>query len=292
LAQWLTGTDPGAAATVAAAALPRAASDAPMVWMATPVHLVTGLSSLHLDRRSVLHLSSEDLMALAAEFRRVFHDSGFVLEPLDSGDFLLFGPETTVTQGLEPARWMGGSVADSQLGNASDRVLRRLGTEIEMWLHEHPVNDARSRRGESPVTGLWLWGGGRALVQSGGQPVRDASADIAFGNDAYLQGLWASMGQKVFPLPQQLADVFGYAEARRAALVIEMGSMLHTAPSWTFFDALAQIDRAFINPSIEALGAGRLERLVFLANDHALTVRRGDRFKLWRRTPSGLSGLQ
>jgi hypothetical protein len=294
LARRLTGTDPGAPATVAAMVPTRGAPNAPMVWMATPVHLVTGLSSLHLDRRSVLHLSADDSMTLAAEFRRVFHDSGFVLEPLDSGDFLLFGPEITVAQEFEPARWMGGSVADAHHGNASDPVVRRLGAEIEMWLHDHPVNDARSRRGEVPVTGLWLWGGGRAPAQgaSSSQPVGDASADIAFGHDAYLQGLRASLGQKVFPLPQQLADVFGYSQAQRATLVIEIGSMLHTAPTWTFFDALAQIDRAFIAPAIEALSAGRFERLVLLANDHELTLRRRDRFKLWRRTPGGLSGLQ
>jgi len=75
-----------APATVAAAAL--ATQQARTVWMATPVHLVAGLTSLHLDRRSTLRLSTDDLTALAAEFRRVFHDSGFVLEPLASGEFL------------------------------------------------------------------------------------------------------------------------------------------------------------------------------------------------------------
>jgi hypothetical protein len=119
-----------------------------------------------------------------------------------------------------------------------------------------------------------------------------ASADIAFGHDAYLEGLWASIGKKVFPLPQQLTDVFGYPHARRAALVIEIGAMLHSNPRWTFFDAVAQIDRAFIAPAVEALGAAKVERLVILANDHQLTLRARDRFKLWRRIPPGLSGLQ
>ena len=261
-----------------------------MVWMATPVHLVAGLTSVHLDRRSILRLSTEDLAALAKEFRRVFHDSGFVLEPLDSGDFLLLGPQIPVAQTSEPARAMGNSIADA-LG-AGDPALRRLGAEIEMWLHEHPVNDARRRRGEAPVTGLWLWGGGPSPVPSDTHPASAASSDIAFGSDAYLEGLWASIGKKVFPLPQQLTDVFGYPEVQRAVLVIEIGPMLHPNPRWTFFDAVAQIDRAFIAPAIEALGAGKVERLVILANDHQLTLRARDRFKLWRRIPPGLSGLQ
>ena len=291
-----------------------------MVWLATPVSLVAGLTSVHLDRRGILRLSAADLTAFAAEFRRVFHDSGFVLEPLDSGDFLLFGPQLPVAPMLEPARAMGNSIADA-LGSG-DPALRRLGAEIEMWLHEHPVNAARTRRGEAPVTGLWLWGGGPspALRERVASHLRDdaanaperghaaqrsdtarpsnthapgaSSSDIAFGNDAWLQGLWASIGKKVFPLPRQLTDVFGYPEARRAALVIEIGPMLHSNPRWTFFDAVAHIDRTFITPAVEALAAAKVERLVILANDHQLTLRARDRFKLWRRTPLGLSGLQ
>ena len=279
-----------------------------MVWLATPVNLVAGLTSVHLDRRGLLRLSAADLTALAAEFRRVFHDSGFVLEPLDSGDFLLFGPQLRVAQMLEPARAMGNSIADALA--SGDPALRRLRAEIEMWLHEHPVNAARTRRGEAPVTGLWLWGGGpspalRALDGAARTPQRSdaaqpsnthapsaSSSDIAFGTDAWLQGLWASIGKKVFPLPQQLLDVFGYPEAQRAALVIEIGPMLHSNPRWTFFDAVAHIDRAFITPAVEALAAAKVERLVILANDYQLTLRARDRFKLWRRTPPGLSGLQ
>jgi hypothetical protein len=305
-----------APATVAALTLsaPASAPSEPaqqhMVWVATPVHLVAGLTSLHLDRRSILRLSADDLTALTTEFRRVFHDSGFVLEPLGSGDFLLFGPQMPVAQTLEPARAIGNSIADARPAGAGDPALRRLGAEIEMWLHEHPVNDARRLRGEPPVTGLWLWGGGPSQVprervpghpreaaantpQPRGAPVASvASFDIAFGRDAYLSGLWASIGKKVFPLPQQLADVFGYPEVRRAAVVVEIGPMLHSNPRWTFFDAVAQIDRTFIAPAVEALGAAQIERFVILANDHQLTLRARDRFKLWRRIPPGLSGLQ
>jgi len=289
-----------APATIAAATL---ASSNPvlqqraMVWMATPVYLVAGLTSLHLDRRSILRLSADDLTALASEFRRVFHDSGFVLEPLDSGDFLLLGPQISAAQTREPARAMGNSIADAQPAGVGDPMLRRLGAEVEMWLHDHPVNNARSGRGEPPVTGLWFWGAGPSPVPgahaAGAALATQATfPDIAFGCDAYLQGLWASVGKKVFPLPQQLAEVFGYPETRRAALVIEIGLMLHSHPRWTFFDAVAQIDRAFVAPAVEAVSAGKITRLVILANDHQLTLRARDRFKLWRRIPPGLSGLQ
>jgi hypothetical protein len=115
---------------------------------------------------------------------------------------------------------------------------------------------------------------------------------VAFGRDSYLQGLWAMRGAKVAPLPQQLADVFGYPHAQRAVLVIEIGLMLQTNPKWTFFEAVADIDRLFIAPAVEAVNRGQYDRLVVLANDYELTLRARDRLKFWRRAPSGLSGLQ
>jgi hypothetical protein len=294
-----TSADPSggvAAATVAAMGLHRPPLvPAGTVWMATPVHLIAGMSSVHLDRRSILRLTADDLAKLSEEFRRVFHDSGFVLEPLDSGDFLLFGPPMNVGQELEPARLLGSNVAEAPEARVSDPALRRLTAEIEMWLHEHRINDVRARRGELPVTGLWFWGGGfSSSAARSAVAARSAasSIDIAFGRDAYLQGLLGSMGRPVQPLPSRLADVFGYAPARRALLVIELGSMLQSNPTWSFFDALAHLDQVFIQPAVEALGSSKLERLMLLANDRLLTLRARDRFKIWRRAPLGLSGLQ
>jgi len=285
--------------------------------MATPMHLIAGMTSVHVDRRSILRLDAADQMTLAADFQRVFHDSGFHLQALEAGDFLMLGPEMPRAETREPARALGGSMgqqADSSI------ALRRLGAEIEMWLHDHPINDTRRRRGELPVTSLWLWGAG-AIPSRGdvgiarsptsvhpatavtasdspgdahgaGDSSGVADGAVAFGRDSYLQGLWAMRGAKVAPLPQQLADVFGYPHAQRAVLVIEIGLMLQTNPKWSFFEAVADIDRLFIAPAVEALNRGQYDRLVVLANDYELTLRARDRLKFWRRAPSGLSGLQ
>jgi hypothetical protein len=350
LSRWLTGADAGSTATVAAAAAfltsplsttasgisVRAAPATPstvaatapataafgatsaampsVAWMATPMHLIAGMTSVHIDRRSILRLDAADQEMIAADFQRVFHDSGFHLQPLEAGDFLMLGPGMSSTEMEEPARAMGASMGQ-QAGTS--RALRKLGAEIEMWLHDHAINDTRRRRGEQPVTALWLWGGGPVATRrdvaanADGTPAStkaDAGAnahdpkaaatagadapDIAFGRDSYLQGLWALRGEKVLPLPQQLTDVFSYPHVQRAVLVIEMGLMLQSNPNWGFFDAVADTDRRFIAPAVEALNCRQYDRLVLLANDYELTLRASDRFKFWRRTPPGLSGLQ
>lgn len=319
-----TGSAPAATTPRIAPTVAGVPTSAPAtVWMATPVHLVAGLTNVHFDRRSVLHLPPEDLAAVESDFRRTFADTGFALRPLASGDFLLSGPEMPLAATLEPARSMGESIAHDSRG-AGAPALRRLGTEIEMWLHDHPLNDTRARRGELPITGLWLWGAGPMRAVQSGQahapaaptpagtaptPAGTAPAtlapggaprysnapsgpDILFGTDAYLSGLGVLMNVNVLPIPPLLTDVFSYPHAQRAVLVIEIAPMLHSNPQWTFSDALMQIDRYFIAPAAKALSDRRFNELVLVANDRELILHARDRLKVWRRTQRGLTGLQ
>jgi hypothetical protein len=295
---WLSqrmGHRPQPIATVAAFGSLAAADSPATVWMATPVHLVAGMSSVHLDRRSVLLLGSAELRALAQDFGAVFADSGFALHPLESGEFLLHGPPAEAanasTPVIEPARAMGETLTAGMHTGGGQPVMRRLGAEIEMWLHDHPVNRERSIHGELPVTALWAWGPGPAPAVST-PTVSSATADLAFGSDAFLAGLWAVHGGRPALAPGDLTPVFGYPQAPRAVLELQICRMLNQNPRWSFFDALAHCDSTFLAPAIAALRAAKLERLIVVANDFELTLRASDRLRFWRRKRAGLTGLQ
>jgi hypothetical protein len=280
-----------APASVAAAALDGVAADG-AVWLATPVHLIAGMTSLHFDRRSVLRLPDADLEELAAGFRDTFRGSGFELRPLGSGEFLLTGPQLSPpATATEPARLLLTSVAEALAMGGGARALRQLSAEIEMWLHAHAVNDERARRGALMVTTLWLWGGGAAAVvhptAAAGQIV-----DPAFGSDAYLRGLWRLAGGETRPMPVDWTAVLGESRAQRALGVVEVAELLHANVSWRLADAMADIDRRLIAPSVAALQRGDLERLVLLANDRLLSVRQTDRWRLWRRLRAVRGGLE
>ncbi len=271
-----------------------------MLWMATPVHVVAGISSAHLDRRSLLVLPEHERDTLAAEFTSVFHDSGFGLVPLSSGEFLLCAPgdlelsprdPSAPELVLEPARVLGDPLTGNAHAGSDHPRLRRLSAEIEMWLHENAVNLERSRRGLLPVTGLWLWGPGPAPRLASAAHARPADT-VILGCDGYLAGLRARIGQKELHLPDELAPIFGYPPAQRFVLEQSLSRMLHRNPALTFFEAVARIDRQFIAPAVAALGRGDVRRLVLLANDHALAIGPRSRYRFWRPRRPGLSGLQ
>ena len=262
------------------------------MWLATPVHLIAGMTSVHFDRRSILRLPEAELGQLAASFRDTFRGSGFDLRPLGSGELLLAGPEVSLTGGtIEPARLLLTSVAEALPMGGGARALRQLSAEIEMWLHGHPVNEERSRRGALTAATLWLWGGGASAAF---RPTAAPSEimDAAFGSDAYLRGLWRLAGGETRPMPVDWATVISEPRVQRALGVVEVAELLHANPSWRLADAVADIDRRLISPSLAALRRGELERLVLLANDRCLSLRPADRWRLWRRMRSARGSLE
>jgi hypothetical protein len=78
---------------------------------------------------------------------------------------------------------------------------------------------------------------------------------------------------------------------QRALGVVEVAGLLHAHSSWRLSDAVADIDRRLLSPSLAALHRGELERLTLIANDRCLTLRAADRWRLWRRRHTGLGGL-
>jgi hypothetical protein len=168
-------------------------------------------------------------------------------------------------------------------------VLRRLGAEIEMWLHAHPLNERRARREAPPISTLWVWGGGEPALT--GRAATTALPGVIFGSDAYVRGLLALAGGRAAPMPEHPRALIGYSGAERALCVLEIAELLHEHPRWSLGEAMGALDARLIRPALAALARGELERLMLLANDRCLALRASDRWRLWRRRRSGLEIL-
>ena len=92
-------------------------------------------------------------------------------------------------------------------------------------------------------------------------------------------------------MPVDWPAVIRESRAPRALGVVEIAELLHANASWRLAEAIAEIDRRLLSPSLAALHRGELDRLVLLANDRCLAVRAADRWRLWRRKRSVLEGL-
>jgi hypothetical protein len=257
------------AASVAGAGVRELPADRAL-WLATPVHMVAGLDTVRVHPAGLLRLDAGEQRVLQDDFARVFAGSGWSLHATGRRELLLTGPipqADAAVRSADPALWLG---ADPRAGLPSGpgaNALQRFGAELEMWLHEHPVNLARAGRGLLTASALWLWGGG-AVARAGGAASRPARPMRVWADELFMDGLAHCAGLRVEPLPQRWPQRgTDFAGTEDLLAVCSLG----TAPDER---SLRTLDSDWIAPALAAWRAGQLRTITLLAADRAVTLRR------------------
>lgn len=211
------GLLPFAAAQAAQAGL-AAGGDAAAWGLLTPTHWQLGREQINLLDPAQLHLDESESRGLLQAVRELFESLGWALH------------------WVEPLRWYASHEALAELPTASlDRVIgqpidgwlparkagaavRRLQSEVQMLLHEHPINEAREARGDLPVNAFWLSGTGRA------RPITaDVTVDMRL-REPWLARDWAAWAEAWRLLDAQaLADLAQRAERGEAVALTLCG---------------------------------------------------------------------
>jgi hypothetical protein len=266
-------------AQVVAAAAGIGQADTP--WLAAPVHLVAGLDHLRLHAAGLLRLADAEQSTLIDAFNAVFGGDGLRLHAVPAG-LLLTGCGASRARTQDPARYLGADVRSAPAQGEDASRLRRLGTEIEMWLHASAlaINRDRARRGALPVNALWLWGGGASAVDAQG---RDSGVALrAYAEDAYVAGLGALGGRRVLPPPASFDVLCG---GERAAEDVAPWLVCLSAAGTGSGDApLSRLDATWIAPAVAALREGRLVSLGLYVGGQQRQLRRPDFWQFWRRS--------
>lgn len=265
-----------APASLAAGSQTAADASPRRVWLAEPVHLRAGLTRVQLAPDGLLRLHPDEAATLAADFGAVFGASGLALQPLPAGNFLLRGLEAEART-EDPARYLGGDIAEALPAGSMAAALLRLSSEVELWLHSHPVNHSRVRSGVLAVSSLWIWGGGDARGRTIAR-----SLPAGYGEDASLVGLWRLCGHEPMALPGCLAAL---DDRSGSSAVVAIGGALSGA-------GLELLERDWFAPAAARLARGGLAMLTLVANDLAFRVRPRDRLIFWRRRRRWIEYLQ
>lgn len=243
-------------------------------WIATPVQLEARLDHARLVDGGLLRIDAAEGERWCEEFGRVFGPI-YALHPGGERAFLLSGMRPVAVRTVDPARLLGAEIGPALPGPEAPE-LRRLWTEIEMWLHGSRTNDARQRAGRRRITALWLWGNDQGpRVERHPDP-----AEFVFqGGDPVLGGLAAGG-------PGDTADSFSGLSAAQNHVVAEFAPLTGGEP-----ESLPELERKWFAPARDALEQGRLEFVQIVANDRVFTVRRRAGLRFWRRRRGWLESL-
>jgi len=237
---------------------------------AEPVHLLTALDHLQLAAPVPVPLDAKESDAVLATLNSHLEGSGFVLHAGGGQAWLCECPPELQFMAVEPSSAVGQNLRGFLPDGRDAGRVRALVNELQMLLHEHPVNERRAASGQPPVNSVWLWGAGSA------GEIRGAAPGVLVTDDEWLSGLWRLHGGRLRP-----------ARDLAASLADEEGSVLVAiAPTVTGGGAaeeLQRIDQTVFAPLCAALAAARIQHITLHLGGAELDIPAVARWEFWRR---------
>lgn len=236
-------------AAVAACGLHGLAAGQPLCF-ATPLYLEAGISRVHLPPHGLLALDATEQEAWREAFNQEFGVAGAWLHAVPGG-WLLVSSAAAAAEDAPPSRLLGAALERRPATGDEQRQLRRLGTEVEMWLAAHPLNAAREARRRPPVNCFWFWGGAHfRQLPPLAQPPRDMHGPAQ--PDPWLAGL----AQHAGVAPVQIAESWHAVRHLQHGLVVPAADEAGAARAqWQ------QLEASWFEPMAQALRAGELPPL-------------------------------
>jgi hypothetical protein len=186
---------------------------------------------------------------------RHFESDGLRFSQSGPREWLLRVPRTLDLSAPAPLDAHGLPAMLSSPQGADAAWARKLSNEVQMLLHQSPVNSRREERRQWTVNSLWLWGGGMRPSDGGENNTRasniiPANRDVMIFSDAkYVRGIAQAAGAQAQPLPAAWPAVF---ESPAAKALIDLTELSGRA------DGMALLEANWLQPAAQARKARKL----------------------------------
>ena len=240
-------------------------------WLrADPAHVRADLGAGRMLACGELGLSRDDAEALVRALKPLFGDEGFPISVGDASRWYLMLPRDVRLPAFAPPQDVLGDDIFAHLPEGeSGRRWRRLLSEAQVLLHNHPVNTRRAAAGLPAVNSLWFWGGG-ALPDT----VRSPGATRVVSDEPLLCALAARAGLQCTPTTRMSGDLLD------AGVIVDLRALR----------SIDDFDTRWAEPIALAQGARKFETLrLDFADGAQCRWRAAHRWRFWRRPAKALA---
>lgn len=251
-------------------------------WLrADPVHLRIERGQIMLADSRIFRVSPEEAQEFTALLNRHFAERSLTfLSPHPSRWYLrLAHPPALQTH---PLSQVAGKNINNFLPSGADSVAwHGVFNEIQMLLHEHPLNQAREARGELAINSAWFWGGGIMPT------VEHNVYTKAWNSDVLIRALALASHTDFSELPPA-ADTWLQSAGSGNHLVVldSLSGKTQYGDVYGWRESLKQLEHDWFAPLLAGLKQGRINQLTITAiGEHGIrnfSVSRGDLWKFWR----------
>jgi hypothetical protein len=228
-----------------------------------PIHFIAGLDRITtVVLRGTGRMTAAERSSLDPVFAEHLQSVGLELHAAND-EWLLRSASPLQLQTVPPEFAAANPFSDILPRGADAGPIRRLMTEMQMLLHEHPVNARRQARGAPAINAVWVHGEGIL------SDVSSVSLPAGYGEDPFLRGIYRLHDQAVGAKPADAKSLLAQLRGPTVALI--------DAPD------LDSLETPWLAPLARALLTGAISNLTLMFDAWEVTVERADMFKLWRR---------
>jgi len=243
----------------------------PGSWcVAQPVHFAAGLDHLRLAPLAQAALTEDDACALGALVGSHFGTDELTVAAFAHGAWLLRFARSIDCLTQPPDAVVGHNVHDFMPAGRDGARIRSLMNEIQMLLHEHPVNQRRERSRRLPVNGWWLWGFGEA---AGGTSAESVNLGRWHSDDRWLRALGHALG----------SDAGDITTVGSETLRGDTYIALSQPPAQRVEESLASVDAGLLSMLASNVRAGSMHSLALLVGSATLHIDSSARLRFWRQ---------
>ncbi|MDH5551937.1 MAG: phosphoglycerate mutase [Nitrosomonas sp.] len=253
-------------------------------WMrADPVHLRIEQNHILLADNQVLNIAIKESKQLADTLNDHFANRGLEFLLMNHDRWYIKLRKTPDMKTYELSHITGKNINNFLPSGEDSKFWHHIFNEIQMLLHEHPINLARLARKELPINSVWFWGGGV-------MPASCRSPFLQIWSDEFLSSALAlASGTKHAKLPPN-AKTWQQSTAPGDHLVVidRLWKKAQYNDTYGWREAFKQLEKNWLSPLFATIQEGNLNTLTITStNENAtrnFTISRKNLWKFWRVT--------
>jgi hypothetical protein len=129
-------------------------------FCADPVSMQAEMHGARVHDSNILQLSDHEAQQLSTDFNATFGDDGYHWALINNRGYL-FLTETVDLQTQSLADATSSDILEWGFAGKDSSLYQKYATEWQMWLYQHPINQARQQQKLPAISAIWLWGEGQ-----------------------------------------------------------------------------------------------------------------------------------
>ena len=240
-------------------------------WLrADPVNLLIDLADIYMNGQKGMLITAEEMLSLAKTLQPVFATRNLQLQMPHPLRWYVGLPAATAFVGRSHQSIMGQSIR-SYLATMNETQWLQLFTELQMVLHDAPVNASRIQLRQPEIDALWFFGAGQLPKNP-----PDLAETLFVSDAAVIKGLAQWLNQPYLHL--ELTEFSNIMAGSKENVTIVLAKLL----SYELTDEMIMLDKLFFRPLYQLASRNKIY-LTLIDEESCYIVKPSVLINIWHK---------